>query len=34
MSKRVVNLNGSPDSRLAVPALHFVNMPPERFDWS
>src|SRR6516225_9682363 len=23
-----------PDSCLAVPALHFVNMPPERFDWS
>ena len=34
MSKRAVNLNGSPDSRLAVAALHFVNMPPERFDWS
>src|SRR5580692_5115472 len=34
MSKRVVNLNGSPDSRLRPAALHFVSMPPERFDWS
>src|SRR5689334_2928721 len=34
MSKREVNLNGSRDSRLPVPALHFVSMPPERFDWS
>src|SRR5215475_4856203 len=34
MSKRTVNLNGSPDSRLPAPALHFVNMPSERFDWS
>src|SRR5690348_13160253 len=34
MSKRKVNLNGSRDSRLPVPALHFVSMPPERFDWS
>jgi ABC-type multidrug transport system ATPase subunit len=34
MSKRKVNLNGSRDSGLPVPALHFVNMPPERFDWS
>src|SRR5947208_1614954 len=34
MSKRTVNLNGSPDSRLPVAALHFVSMPPERFDWS
>src|SRR6266576_1366072 len=34
MSKRTVNLNGSPDSRLPAAALHFVSMPPERFDWS
>ena len=34
MSKRTVNLNGSPDSRLGSAALHFVNMPSERFDWS
>src|SRR5438552_877941 len=34
MPKRAVDLNGSPDSRLRQPALHFVNMPPERFDWS
>ena len=34
MSKRTVNLNGSPDSRLGSAALHFVSMPPERFDWS
>jgi len=34
MSKRAVNLNGSPDSRLPAAALHFVNMPSERFDWS
>src|SRR5690348_15789398 len=34
MSKRTVNLNGSPDSRLPASALHFVSMPPERFDWS
>src|SRR5271170_1365000 len=34
MSKRTVNLNGSSDSRLRRSALHFVNMPPERFDWS
>src|SRR2546421_8901491 len=34
MSKREVDLNGSPDSRLPVAALHFVSMPPERFDWS
>ncbi len=34
MSKRMVNLNGSPDSRLGSAALHFVSMPPERFDWS
>ena len=34
MSKRAVNLNGSPDSRLRSAALHFVSMPPERFDWS
>src|SRR5579859_6265794 len=34
MSKREVNLNGSRDSRLPAPALHFVNMPPEHFDWS
>src|SRR5215813_1722931 len=34
MSKRTVNLNGSPDSRLLAAALHFVSMPPERFDWS
>ena len=34
MSKRAVNLNGSPDSRLRPAALHFVSMPPERFDWS
>src|SRR5208282_884529 len=34
MSKRAVNLNGSLDSRLGPAALHFVNMPPERFDWS
>ena len=34
MSKRAVNLNGSPDSRLRPSALHFVSMPPERFDWS
>ena len=34
MSKRAVNLNGSSDSRLRPAALHFVNMPPERFDWS
>src|SRR5436309_12153288 len=34
MSKREVNLNGSRDSRLPAPALHFVSMPPERFDWS
>src|ERR1700746_2495376 len=34
MSKRAVNLNGSPDSRLCVPALHFVSIPPGLFDWS
>src|ERR1039457_7115297 len=34
MSKRAVNLNGSPDSCLGSSALHFVSMPPERFDWS
>src|SRR6201987_2948618 len=34
MSKRPVTLNGSPDSRLPAAALHFVSMPPERFDWS
>src|SRR5947209_16020058 len=34
MSKREVNLNGSRDSRLPASALHFVSMPPERFDWS
>src|SRR5579859_4954331 len=34
MSKREVDLNGSRDSRLPGSALHFVSMPPERFDWS
>src|SRR5579859_536697 len=34
MSKREVDLNGSRDSRLPGSALHFVNMPPEHFDWS
>src|SRR5579875_2047880 len=34
MPKRGVDLNGSSDSRLGPSALHFVSMPPERFDWS
>jgi ABC transport system ATP-binding/permease protein len=34
MSKRAADLNGSSDSRLRSVALHFVNMPSERFDWS
>ena len=34
MSKRTINGNGSPDSRLGASALHFVDMSSERFDWS